>query len=128
MLCICVELPPQASRREADAVMFVQVSFVNSICTLKGGTHVKVVIDQICKCAPPPRKVFNTSRSSRCTYRAMCHHSPSCFVGLLPPQEISEQAPGRGDQQEEQEREGERLHGEEPPVGVRQLPDREPSF
>jgi DNA gyrase/topoisomerase IV subunit B len=27
----------------------LQVSFVNSICTLKGGTHVKLVIDQICK-------------------------------------------------------------------------------
>ena len=31
----------------------MQVSFVNSICTLKGGTHVKLIIDQICKCAPP---------------------------------------------------------------------------
>lgn len=29
----------------------VQVSFVNSICTSKGGTHVKAVVDQICKCA-----------------------------------------------------------------------------
>ena len=29
----------------------VQVSFVNSICTLKGGTHVKLIVDQICKCA-----------------------------------------------------------------------------
>jgi DNA gyrase/topoisomerase IV subunit B len=29
----------------------MQVSFVNSICTLKGGTHVKLIIDQICKCA-----------------------------------------------------------------------------
>jgi hypothetical protein len=30
----------------------MQVSFVNSICTLKGGTHVKLIVDQICKCAP----------------------------------------------------------------------------
>lgn len=27
----------------------VQVSFVNSICTLKGGTHVKHIMDQVCK-------------------------------------------------------------------------------
>jgi hypothetical protein len=30
----------------------LQVSFVNSICTSKGGTHVKLVLDQICKCVP----------------------------------------------------------------------------
>ena len=29
----------------------VQVSFVNSICTVKGGTHVNHVVDQITKCA-----------------------------------------------------------------------------
>eukprot|EP00892_Ulva_mutabilis_P007081 jgi/Ulvmu1/4745/UM020_0029.1 len=28
---------------------FQQVSFVNSICTLKGGTHVKLIMDQVCK-------------------------------------------------------------------------------
>jgi DNA gyrase B len=27
-----------------------QVSFVNSICTSKGGTHVNLVVDQIAKC------------------------------------------------------------------------------
>lgn len=32
-----------------QTVVSVQVSFVNSICTLKGGTHVKLVVDQICK-------------------------------------------------------------------------------
>lgn len=30
----------------------VQVSFVNSICTLKGGTHVKLIMDQVCKYGP----------------------------------------------------------------------------
>ena len=29
----------------------LQVSFVNSICTVKGGTHVNYVVDQITKCA-----------------------------------------------------------------------------
>jgi hypothetical protein len=31
----------------------VQVSFVNSICTVKGGTHVNYVVDQITKYALP---------------------------------------------------------------------------
>jgi hypothetical protein len=31
--------------------VILQVSFVNSICTVKGGTHVKLIVDQICKCA-----------------------------------------------------------------------------
>jgi DNA gyrase/topoisomerase IV subunit B len=31
-------------------VVALQVSFVNSICTVKGGTHVKLIVDQICKC------------------------------------------------------------------------------
>jgi hypothetical protein len=28
---------------------FQQVSFVNSVCTIKGGTHVNAVVDQVCK-------------------------------------------------------------------------------
>lgn len=31
----------------------LQVSFVNSICTVKGGTHVNHVVDQITKCVFP---------------------------------------------------------------------------
>ena len=29
----------------------MQVSFVNSICTVKGGTHVDYIVNQITKCA-----------------------------------------------------------------------------
>jgi hypothetical protein len=43
--CICTSMFQQR-------VASMQVSFVNSICTLKGGTHVKVVLDQVCKYAP----------------------------------------------------------------------------
>ena len=31
---------------------WLQVSFVNSICTVKGGTHVDYIVNQISKCAP----------------------------------------------------------------------------
>lgn len=31
------------------SVLLLQVSFVNSICTVKGGTHVDLIANQICK-------------------------------------------------------------------------------
>jgi DNA gyrase/topoisomerase IV subunit B len=31
--------------------VLAQVSFVNSICTVKGGTHVDYIVNQISKCA-----------------------------------------------------------------------------
>lgn len=34
----------------------MQVSFVNSICTVKGGTHVDYIVNQITKCAQALRR------------------------------------------------------------------------
>lgn len=44
------------------------MSFVNSICTLKGGTHVKLIVDQICKCALAPAcpRHWRDVRASQC--------------------------------------------------------------
>jgi len=36
----------------APVAGLAQVSFVNSICTVKGGTHVDYIVNQISKCAP----------------------------------------------------------------------------
>ena len=33
----------------SSSTVCVQVSFVNSICTIKGGTHVNYIVDQITK-------------------------------------------------------------------------------
>ena len=52
--CVFLQPPCHLGGKEQALICctaHVQVSFVNSICTVKGGTHVNHVVDQITKCA-----------------------------------------------------------------------------
>lgn len=67
---VCISLAEQGQFQQASSWAFccwycirpnaaftslchsLQVSFVNSICTVKGGTHVDLIANQICKCVP----------------------------------------------------------------------------
>ena len=53
----CIGLKQSSADDRSNAAFynlchFLQVSFVNSICTVKGGTHVDLIANQICKCVP----------------------------------------------------------------------------
>ena len=112
-------------------LVHAQVSFVNSVCTIKGGTHVNHVVDQITKCASlPPFRLFSAlraARKSRAKHKELlwdCACSPAC---------VTQAQCARGSQghlrQDEQGQEGgggEALHGEELPLSLHQLHDREP--
>ncbi len=55
--CYCISLKQPSADDRSNATFnslchFLQVSFVNSICTVKGGTHVDLIANQICKCVP----------------------------------------------------------------------------
>ena len=58
----------QAGSDAALTPTLAQVSFVNSICTIKGGTHVNYIVDQITKWAAPSRTCLHRVPSINYTY------------------------------------------------------------
>ena len=52
---LCIALLPSCRPASPTPLPTLQVSFVNSICTSKGGTHVNYVTDQVTKWVPCPR-------------------------------------------------------------------------
>jgi hypothetical protein len=121
---------------------FQQVSFVNSVCTIKGGTHVNAVVDQVCKLSIAlvvSVLIWLAGRLERerggalVVGRAFFSRSLSHAPPPQPPQPPNNkktpcQVPRREAQQEAQGRQRQALHGQEPPVGLHQQRHREPGL
>ena len=61
----------------------MQVSFVNSICTVKGGTHVDYIVNQITKCAQAKQQHQSKNLTTR-AYDNMKATHKRCIV-FIPP-------------------------------------------
>ena len=110
----------------ASEGQFSQVSFVNGICTLRGGTHVNMIADQLAACVPldarDPCRLPFSSQGSTLGFDAESLTALLRFLPL-PPQQVA-----GADQQEEQERRRQAVPDQESTHGVRQRPHREPCF
>jgi DNA topoisomerase-2 len=66
----------------ASEGQFSQVSFVNGICTLRGGTHVNMIADQLASCVPLP---LATLAAWQCPLDARLDMaSPTVLLRILP--------------------------------------------
>ena len=65
----------------------MQVSFVNSICTVKGGTHVDYIVNQITKCA----QALQQHQGRAPVAAAMQHCEEPCPLPEYPKQSMGQQ-------------------------------------